>query len=874
MDFQIGDKVTVRDEEGVIRFIGSTQFADGDWIGIELDSTLGRNDGALNGVRYFECLKPGKYGVFVRPLLVKLSTSQYLQKALQVTMDVNVLVERLQQKLKHALDETKHAKDEVSRMEIILKDKDTKLENLEVDVENAAVENEDLQAQNEKMKRTIEDLQREYDALKQDFKAVSEELSINRELEDEILAQAPSQVSASEAITLIKQNKEFAEALNQLKLTVSNKQDAVNLKDSELISVKEEFKFLKVAHSKTVEALKNSEETIEELQTQLEAVSTLHELVEYLSSENDTLQERVTDLDATVQELNEIHEIDKALLLDSKEQEERLKAEISRLLNSIESYESTIAELAENNSDLKRQLDQHLSKSRRLQGDPSIDLKKEEAKVTLEKSDYLNSILSTTKKSRQEIISNLVGSDFEKQFNALIELSDLSIKVRAQILLFEEQSIYQQKITVKLRRLLAMFNYLILILKHNILDINDSDQIIDKIKKTEEEIDLVHTRLLNSDFEGIAESSLFQSMLNISLAFESPEMGNHAELTYILENMMAEADLLVKIVRHIEVSSLGRTFSGLAEIYTTTKDCIISGDFLLKELHNSIDRDLMNLNALSLDSLSLLRNSLWEIISDICDLKMVDEDDVSEAVCEAVSTFQLRHPALEEDINRLKFLRDDLANIKLVFSDSASKSFVLNFSQQTNSTECSSSNDAALAVKDKQIHDLLLNIKLLEHNLQSMTESYTSESQRLENLVEELKEGHARLELQYKSLMNENLTLEKKAHELLSLDAITEAGQQTKHFGDLVSKKRYTEEMALCEEIAFLRSLLRKKPMPSKRKTGEVLWLSQPISINCRNIDAPHFMRWAHERRAYAIRMSTSSTQQMPKHRLNFQRCT
>ncbi|XP_062502661.1 CAP-Gly domain-containing linker protein 4-like isoform X2 [Corticium candelabrum] len=60
-----GTNVLVTGEMGVLRYIGPTQFADGVWLGIELKKPVGKNDGSVQGKRYFTC-KPN-FGILVRP---------------------------------------------------------------------------------------------------------------------------------------------------------------------------------------------------------------------------------------------------------------------------------------------------------------------------------------------------------------------------------------------------------------------------------------------------------------------------------------------------------------------------------------------------------------------------------------------------------------------------------------------------------------------------------------------------------------------------------------------------------------------------------------------------------------------------------------
>ena len=69
-ELKIGKTIELSDgRTATVRFLGNPHFAAGDWVGVELDDASGKNDGAVQGQRYFDC-RPG-HGMFVKPGVVR-----------------------------------------------------------------------------------------------------------------------------------------------------------------------------------------------------------------------------------------------------------------------------------------------------------------------------------------------------------------------------------------------------------------------------------------------------------------------------------------------------------------------------------------------------------------------------------------------------------------------------------------------------------------------------------------------------------------------------------------------------------------------------------------------------------------------------------
>lgn len=68
LESRINFKVHGIDYTGKVAFAGLTEFAEGTWVGVVMDTRDGKHDGAVKGKRYFTCADG--HGLFIRPQML------------------------------------------------------------------------------------------------------------------------------------------------------------------------------------------------------------------------------------------------------------------------------------------------------------------------------------------------------------------------------------------------------------------------------------------------------------------------------------------------------------------------------------------------------------------------------------------------------------------------------------------------------------------------------------------------------------------------------------------------------------------------------------------------------------------------------------
>uniref|UniRef100_A0A8D0AA80 Dynactin subunit 1 n=1 Tax=Sander lucioperca TaxID=283035 RepID=A0A8D0AA80_SANLU len=388
---KIGSTVEVigKGQRGTVAYIGATLFASGKWVGVILDEAKGKNDGTVQGKRYFACEE--NHGIFVRQS--QLHVVEDGSSATSPDTPESGIAKIPRQKGEGSRFKLSscfspppiHPSQEEESMRAQVKDLEEKLETLKMkrtedkaklkELEKYKIQLEQLQEWKTKMQEQQADLQKQLKEAKKDareaqeakdrymeemsdtadaiematldkemaeeraeslqvevdtLKEKTEELSMDLEILRHEISEKGSDGAASSyhVKQLEEQNGRLKEALVRMRdLSTSEKQEHVKLQ-KQMEKKNSELETLRTQKEKLQEDIKQAEATIDELKEQVDAALGSEEMVETLTERNLDLEEKVRELRETVTDLEAINEMNDELQENGRETEMELREQV------------------------------------------------------------------------------------------------------------------------------------------------------------------------------------------------------------------------------------------------------------------------------------------------------------------------------------------------------------------------------------------------------------------------------------------------------------------------------------------------------------------------------------------------------------------
>lgn len=294
MEFKLGDKVFVKgtiNDFATIKFYGLTDFASGYWVGLELDSKIGKNNGSVHGVQYFDMIDRGdslNHGLFTRAEQIRPVTETENQLLL---------------KLKRANDQLNVLNNQNGKVK---ESYESQIEDLVSTVDNLSLHETDLLSKMNELKNKIDELERENVDLKTEL--------LSWETLDDNTDDSAEDLNKIDMKKVFTQNKQFQRIIENLKVSSNEviKQYEKSLDDNTSL-VKRNIELNDKISELNLENKQNTT-LITELRERLESIDESDTVIQYLTETNNNLTVEINKLkdelierDKIIEELNSAH---------------------------------------------------------------------------------------------------------------------------------------------------------------------------------------------------------------------------------------------------------------------------------------------------------------------------------------------------------------------------------------------------------------------------------------------------------------------------------------------------------------------------------------------------------------------------------------
>ncbi|KAK6460095.1 hypothetical protein DFJ63DRAFT_258200 [Scheffersomyces coipomensis] len=800
MSLHIGQKVYVRNDSAKIKFIGPTQFAPGNWIGVELDKAQGKNDGSINGIKYFDTDKTdGLYGVFVREAMV--SVERVPLSPEPNSSNLYLVVDKLQAKLHAAIATIAAYKDDIKSLQDLLQDKDYEIIELKQQLEMTIIDKDYNSTSQDELRDRLSILQKNYEDLEDDYMSLKEELDINNQIELEIKEQLQDTTDEN-VLVILSRNKQLELALESLhKVSQSNE---INLKNEiEMLSSGSESTVeLKENLKQITSKLSHAEQKITHLQDQLDSTLNLQSLVEHLTTENEQLKESVSDL---TKNIDELHELDRNIEENHKIIETKLQADIASLELRVKNDQLHLEELKTNLE----------NKSNSTDNDKQIqeaNIQIENLKLEVKKSIALNKtnlfevkVANAVSVLAEEHLLILDQADQHGIFNIYYQIK----KCLALSKCIQEFSVSTK--SVLSIELLTRFLELVLTLWEYNYSNSSADEILETLSILLDALNLTIESIKNDNF---INTTFARDFINSWLElFNIGSFHQTFELKYCLlflsQVYQRHIDYIYdRTLIHQNVEEKEAFMKQLSKYITSFGQINFHEDDVTEDLEASDDTLGINFTAAI--------SSMWETIDTIHD-------------CETGNSLNVDRWAHHFiDYDKLLAVKFSSKNITVT----PITELVLNDAKVTSATIVSDNSEeldslkVKLLEKERVLNDLHLNIQMLENSVKSLNDKHTDVNEKNSIAISNLQEDYERIKQQYQSLEQENKALDSEIERLNSVEKTI----VTEKFQDLDHESKFIEHTALLNEVQLLKSIV-KRSIP-KQDISDVMFLKSPLIPN------------------------------------------
>ncbi|RCK59038.1 Dynactin, isoform [Candida viswanathii] len=799
MSFKIGQSVRVKDDLGVIKFVGTTSFAPGVWYGIELQQPRGKNNGSVQGVKYFDCKQDDSsfYGVFVREGML----NQVNGTGEKDSFQLNQIIVKLQTKLKTVTSESAEYRNNFWMLQTELEKKLKLIGDLESKLEMQNVNNDFLQLVKLQLEEKLQDLAAKYQELSKEFDLIQEELEVNREIEKEMELANIDEFTPREIKLIVERNRRVEDTLALLMERSQATETKLRAELSDLQA--------RLTHAEDVEKkLEKSESTIAILQERIETFADMEKMMERLTVENDELNNKIKNLTTTINELNEINELDKNLEEDMRQTEIELRQEIEEFKKVVGEDQLKIGKLQEEITKQKQEAERQISRGTTPTVPESELFSLRQTISELKLRSRADAVQLRLVKGRYEVLLDKRVTNADLGYRSLMDLLlTLKVYLLDMVILQEfvpDKCLHQKIVRTLLSADSQFFELLITILEHN-YDMEGIETSLAAIKTELDKLgpafDKAVSVLLSDD---LSEGVLSELQLNLQsiqlfaakcssildLGFHSTRLrlGTRECFRNLKFSNMLKGSFLTDASRYLK--------SRVDDSHREAIDNVIKKSQEFKSKAEGAGQDIhlaANVKFRSSDvdfQKQVDMNQLLEVY-------LVLKHDNLEVPSEAIQEF-LDHSSLE-DIDyafEVEVLEVGFPSVyeytPAAIPDTKQDHEALGRLQEV------------IDLREREINDLRLNINLLEQNMLSLASQNSLK-------VTELNQTLDALKFQEQRHLDTIAKLEQEKKDLLKeLDLVEQSTPKTIEFKNLASQKEYNSTVTVMEKIIHLKNVAKK----------------------------------------------------------------